>query len=125
MKTNNENQQPQNVKPFEGASSNLQVYLNEEKGTLTHVLNDNVRIVMPINLYKQILGLPFTKRELAQPQVPTTKSQTYGLVARPSIYLSKDGKYLFHRVLGIRISKHVNYYKKILETNVSSEVKSA
>jgi hypothetical protein len=68
---------------------------------------------MPINLYKKILNIPYSSKEKVV-SGQTTKSTTFGLVARPAIYLSQDGQFLIHRVLGLRISKHVNYYKKIL-----------
>ena len=42
------------------------------------------------------------------------------LVINPRIYLSKDGKYLIHSFLGIRISKPVNYYKRILNIEFES-----
>lgn len=112
MKT--ENKQTQISQQAQGFIANPQVYLNEEKGTMTHVLTDSVRIVMPINLYKQILGIPFTKKEKEGEPQATPSLKMYGLFARPSIYLSKDGKYLVHKVLGVRVTKHVNYYKAIL-----------
>lgn len=102
-------------------NANVQVYLNEEKGNLTHVLMGDVRIVMPVNLYKQILGLPFEKKAQEEKEVTQT-SVKYGLIARPRIYLSQDGNYLIHSVLGIRISKHVNYYRKILGNNAAKKV---
>jgi hypothetical protein len=119
MKTENKNQQTQGSQPAQGFISNPQVYLNEERGTLTHVLTDGMRITMPINLYKQILGLEFTKKVKEEGQARTQAS--YGLFARPSIYVSKDGKYLVHRVLGIRVSKHINFYKKILGAEFTSK----
>lgn len=45
-----------------------------------------------------------------------------GLTVNPKVYLSRDGKYLIHSVLGIRISKHVNYYKRILNVEADSTV---
>lgn len=44
----------------------------------------------------------------------------HGLTVNPKVYLSQDGKYLIHSVLGIRISKHVNYYKRILNIETDS-----
>lgn len=46
---------------------------------------------------------------------------TNGFILNPKVHLSKDGNYLIHSVLGIRISKHVNYYKKILSSEANSE----
>ena len=117
MKTTNQNNKVQ------GFIANPQVYLNEERGTLTHRLGDDLKIEMPINLYKKVLGLPFEKKEASEPSENSTRKVTFGLIARPSIYLSKDGKYLIHSVLGTRITKHVNYYKRIFGAEfVSTEV---
>lgn len=121
MQQKAQNNQAQEAKQFQGFYANPQVYLNEERGTITHRLGSDLRIEMPVNLYKSILGLPFEKKE-AQEQTATRN--VFGLIARPVIYLKGD--YLVHSVLGIRVSKHVNYYKKILsavaeEANSGSE----
>jgi len=112
----NENTQTtQEAQNVQGFIANPQVYLNEDRGTITHRLPDNMRIEMPINLYKKILGIPFEKKEVEKDQQEVAaRRNIFGLVARPTIYLSKDGQYLIHRVLGLRVSKHVNYYKQIL-----------
>lgn len=102
-------------------NANVQVYLNEEKGNLTHVLMGDVRIVMPVNLYKQILGLTFEKKAQEEKERPQ-RSVKYGLIARPRVFLSQDGNYLIHSVLGIRISKHVNYYKTVLNQKTQHNV---
>lgn len=109
MQQKAQNNQAQETKQFQGFYANPQVYLNEERGTITHRLGSDLRIEMPVNLYKSILGLPFEKKE-AQGQTATRN--VFGLIARPVLYLKGD--YLVHSVLGIRVSKHVNYYKKIL-----------
>jgi hypothetical protein len=89
--------------------------LNAEQGVLTHRLSNDIRIEMPINLYKKILGIPFEKKERVESsEQMQTRRIVFGLIARPVIYLSKDGNYLIHSLLGIRVSKHVNYYKVIL-----------
>jgi len=121
MQQKAQNNQVQETKQFQGFYANPQVYLNEERGTITHRLGSDLRIEMPVNLYKSILGLPFEKKE-AQEQTATRN--VFGLIARPVIYLKGD--YLVHSVLGIRVPKHVNYYKKILsavaeEANSGSE----
>ena len=109
----------------QGFIADAKVYMNEERGTLTHRLPDNMRIEMPINLYKKILGLPFEKKEETQaPQEMSTRASALGLVARPVIYLSKDGQYLIHRVLGIRVSKHVNYYKRIFKAEFTPKTQA-
>lgn len=107
----------------QGFIADAKAYLNEERGTLTHVITDDIRIVMPINLYKKILGLPFEKKE--KEESATRPGYSFGLQARPVIYLSKDGRYLVHRVLGVRVSKHVNFYKKILGAEYTPDVRVA
>ena len=119
MQQKTKNNQAQETKQFQGFYANPQVYLNEERGTITHRIGSDLRIEMPMNLYKSILGLPFEKKEAAQEQTATRN--VFGLIARPVIYLKGD--YLVHSVLGIRVSKHVNYYKKIL-SSVTEEVQS-
>jgi hypothetical protein len=42
------------------------------------------------------------------------RARLYGFFAQPEIYLSRDGEQLIHKVLGVRIAKHVNFYKQIL-----------
>lgn len=125
MQTKNETQKAE-VKQAQGFFANPQVYLNTERGVLTHRLGNDLRIDMPINLYKSILGIPFEKK--APVEVSELKSErrtVFGLVARPSIYLSKDGNYLIHSVLGTRISKHINYYKQILGVEYTPKTKTA
>lgn len=114
MKTNNQENTFQSV---QGLVVNPQIYLNNERQVLVHRLSDDLKIEMPINLYRKILGIPFTKAESAD---AIARRSVFGLIARPSIYLSRDGQYLIHRVLGIRISKHVNYYKRILNVEFDS-----
>jgi hypothetical protein len=122
MNTENKNQQASNAQAAQGFIASPKVYMSEEQGTLTHVLTDGMRITMPINLYKKILGLPFTKKEKEENQA---RAKTYGLLAQPNIFISKDGNYLVHQVLGIRISKHINYYKQILGVEYTPKAKTA
>ncbi|MGE3975379.1 MAG: hypothetical protein AB7F59_12720 [Bdellovibrionales bacterium] len=114
MKTNNQENTFKNV---QGLVVNPQIYLNNERQVLVHRLSDDLKIEMPINLYRKILGIPFTKIE---PSNTAARRSVFGLIARPSIYLSRDGQYLIHRVLGISISKHANYYKRILNAEADS-----
>ncbi len=51
-----------------------------------------------------------------------TLQNVQGLTVNPKVYLSRDGKYLIHSFLGIRISKHVNYCKRILNVETDSTV---
>ncbi len=125
MKNQNQQTQAQKIS-VQGLIANPQVFLNEDKGTITHRLGDDLRVEMPINLYKKILGLPFEKKQTTESKAAQAPRQnTFGLVARPVIYLSKDGSHLIHHVLGIRISKHINYYKKILGAEYTPKVQTA
>jgi hypothetical protein len=124
METTVQNKPAQATRITQGFSANPQVYLNSDRGSITHRLGADLKIEMPINLYKKILGLPFEKKESVPPS-EATRRNTYGLVARPVIFLSQDGNYLIHSVLGIRISKHVNYYKQILGAEYTPKTKTA
>lgn len=121
MKNQAQTTQAQEKTQFQGFYANPQVYLNAERGVLTHRLGNDLRIDMPVNLYKKILGLPFEKKEQTENSEEIVRRNTFGLIARPAVFLSKDGKYLVHAVLGVRVSKHVNYYKRILADGVSQE----
>ena len=126
MENTVQNKPTEAVKQVQGFISNPQIYLNAERGVLTHRLSNDIRIEMPVNLYKKILGIPFEKKE----SIPSTEEMqnrrgVFGLIARPVIYLSKDGNYLTHSLLGIRVSKHVNYYKQILGAEYPRRSKAA
>ena len=126
MEKQEQNKQAETNQQFQGFFANPQVYLNTERGVLTHRLSNDMKIDMPINLYKKILGLPFEKKEQTESSDEISRRNVFGLVARPVIYLSKDKNYLIHSVLGVRVSKHVNYYKRILtsETNLEIQTKN-
>lgn len=114
MQTQVQAPQAKEAQVVQGFIANPQVFKDTNRGVLVHRLGDELRIEMPINLYKKILEIPFEKKAQEPGAQPATRRNVYGLVARPQIFLSKDGNYLIHRVLGIRVSKHVNYYKRIL-----------
>ena len=116
MKKQDQNTQTSTSNNIQGFIADAKVYVNEDRGTLTHRLPDNMRIEMPINLYKKILNIPFEKKENSPSEEKQQQTSVIGLVARPVIYLSKDGQYLIHRILGIRVSKHINYYKRIFNS---------
>lgn len=80
---------------------------------------------MPINLYKKILGIPFETTVSSEKQESTSVKTTFGLIVRPAIFLSQDKQYLIHQVLGIRVSKHINFYKQILGAEYTPKSKSA
>ena len=123
METKNSNKQEVNTQQAQGFITDVKVYLNEESGTLAHLAGD-LRIEMPINFYKSIMKLPFQKKEISE-KTTSEKRISYGAFARPNVYLSKDKQYLIHRVFGAKISKHINYYKKILESQSSAEAQPA
>lgn len=122
METKN-NKQVQSIQQTQGFITDVKVYMNKETGTLAHIAGD-MRIEMPANLYKSILKIPFTKKEASE-ITPSEKRVVYGAFVRPNVYLSKDGNYLIHRVFGAKISKHINYYKKILSEVTQEAVKTA
>lgn len=113
MNQDNQNPQTKENRNSQGLFANPQVFISLKNETIIHFLTEGVRLEMPINFYKKILSIPYSSKEnVVSNQL--AKTTTFGLVARPAIYLSQDGQFLIHRVLGLRISKHVNYYKKIL-----------
>ena len=126
MENKVQNKPAQATRIAQGLNANPQVYLNQDRGSITHRLGSDLKIEMPINLYKKILGLPFEKKESApNSEATASRKVTYGLVARPIVFLSEDGNYLIHSVLGIRISKHVNYYKQILGATYTPKAQTA
>lgn len=126
MENKVQNKPAQTTRITQGLNANPQVYLNSDRGSITHRLGSDLKIEMPINLYKKILGLPFEKKEsVPNTEATVSRKVTFGLVARPIVFLSEDGNYLIHSVLGIRISKHVNYYKQILGAEYTPKTQTA
>lgn len=126
MKNQEQQTQSRKAQNVQGFIANPQVFLNEDRETITHRIGDDLRIEMPINLYKKILGIQFEKKQVIEMSESTaSRRNTFGLWARPAIYLSQDKQYLVHRVLGIRITKHVNYYKQILGAEYTPKTKIA
>lgn len=126
MNQQEQKSQTQEYKNILGFIANPRVYLNSERETITHRLSENIRIEMPINLYKKILGISFDKKR--SPDTKESKPQkrnSFGLIARPSVFLSKDGNYLIHSILGVRVSKHINFYKHMLGAEYTSKTKTA
>ncbi len=124
QETQNPQSQTKENRNSQGLFANPQVFISLKNETIVHFLTDGIRLEMPINLYKKILKIPFSSKEKVTSNQPA-KTTTFGLVARPAIYLSQDGQFLIHRVLGLRISKHVNYYKKILGAEFNPKNQSA
>ena len=126
MKNQVQQTQAETSQNVQGFVANPQVFLNEDRETITHRIGDDLRIEIPINLYKKILGIPFEKKqssEISETQI--ARRNSFGLWARPAIYLTKDKQYLVHRVLGIRITKHVNYYKQMFGVEYTPKTKTA
>jgi hypothetical protein len=124
QETQNTQAQTKESRNPQGLFANPKVFISQKNETIIHFLIDEIRLEMPINLYKKILSIPYSSKEKVASNQPA-KTTTFGLVARPAIYLSQDGQFLIHRVLGLRISKHVNYYKKILGAEFESKKQSA
>lgn len=125
MENQVQNKQAEGNRQGQGLVANPQIYLNAERGVLTHRLGNDLKIEMSVNLYKSILGIPFEKKEQTESPEVGPRRNVFGLIARPAIYFSKDKNYLIHSVLGIRISKHVNYYKKILGAEYTPKTQPA
>ncbi len=66
------------------------------------------------------------KTKHAEIQTNSNNAQTQGFQAPIRAYLSKDGQYLTHVLPGgMRITKHVNFYKAILGVTFTPKTKSA
>ncbi|MBK7961802.1 MAG: hypothetical protein IPK04_11765 [Bdellovibrionales bacterium] len=74
----------------QGFIADAKVYMNQDRGTLTHLFGNDMRIEMPINLYKKILGLPFEKAVRNKTEERNNRA-SFGLVATPSIFSLKMG----------------------------------
>lgn len=118
------NQENKNTSSAQGFITNPQVFVSESRQTLTHKVSNDLKIEMPVNLYKKILGIPFKSIQSNSESGSIQRKVTFGLIARPAIFLSQDGQFLIHQVLGIRVSKHINYYKQILGAEYTSKIKS-
>lgn len=113
------------VAQAQGFITDVKVYVNEESDTIVHRAGESFRLEMPVNLYKKILGISFEKKQPIE-EVKTEQRRTvFGAIVRPAIHLSEDGQYLIHRMLGTRISKHINYYKQILGAEYTPKAKTA
>jgi hypothetical protein len=89
----------------------VQVFLSNDEESVIHLLPGDGKIQLPVNFYKAIFGIAYTPK----PKMKNTeRPNVYGFIARPNVYLSRDCEYLIHRVPGFKVSRHVNYYKKIL-----------
>ena len=89
----------------------VQVFLSKDSESVIHLLPGDSKIQLPVNFYKAIFGVAYTPKAKKE---NSERPSVYGFVARPNVYLSRDGEYLIHRVPGFKVARHVNYYKKIL-----------
>lgn len=112
----------QESKTIQGLTSDVKVYFNADRETITHVMAENMKMELHVNLYKKLLEIPFQRKERDRKAEGEKRPVVYGLIAKPSVYLSQDGQYLVHRVLGVRVSKHINYYKRILRVDFTPVV---
>lgn len=119
------NQENKKSSTIQGFIANPQIFVNKSRQSITHKMSNDLKIEMPINLYKKILGIPFEILQSNAESGSIQKKSIFGLVARPAIFLSQDKQYLIHQVLGIRVSKHINYYKQILGAEYTPKTKSA
>lgn len=118
MKRNNEEQSrieaPTPMSRVQGYIGNPQVFLTKDGECIVHKLPGNMRLQLHVNLYKSILGTEYQPkpRPAFDPNAP--RPRVYGFIAQPQLYLSRDGQTLTHEILGMRVTKHVNFYKKML-----------
>jgi hypothetical protein len=89
----------------------VQVFLSKDSESIIHLFPVDGKIQLPVNFYKAIFGVSYTPKAKKE---NSERPNVYGFIARPSVYLSRDGEYLIHRVPGFKVARHVNYYKKIL-----------
>lgn len=89
----------------------VQVFMSKDAESLIHLLPGDGKIQLPVNFYKAIFGAEYTPKAKVK---NSERPNVYGFIARPNVYLSRDGEYLIHRVPGFKVARHVNYYKKIL-----------
>lgn len=122
-KQNQTNKQEKNQ--AQGFIANPKVFKSEDEESLIHWLPGSMRIEMPVNFYKSILGVEFTRKGTPSETDETPRKKVYGFIAKPNVYLSRDGQYLIHRVLDIRICKPVNFYKSILGIEFNPKSKSS
>jgi hypothetical protein len=102
------NNNAQEAKQPQGLYVNPDVFLTKQN-TLVHAFG-GMRIEMHVNFYKKLLGIPFQKAEPTDK--PANSRPVYGLIIKPNVFIR--GNYLVHTVLGIRVSKHINFYKAVL-----------
>ena len=114
-KSQTENNETKNFSPTQGLVTEVQAFLSKDGETIVHLAH-NMRIELPVNLYKSVFGVEFeAKKKESEFERKKGEFRQYGaLIRNVPVYFSKDGNYLIHRVFGVRICKHANYYRAIL-----------
>jgi len=114
-KSKNQENETQNYSPAQGLVTEVQAFLSQDGESIIH-LGHNMRLELPLNFYKSIFGQEFeTKKKEREMEPKKSDFRQYGaLIRNVPVYFSKDGNYLIHRVFGVRICKHANYYRAIL-----------
>jgi hypothetical protein len=114
-KSQNNKNETQNYSPAQGLVTEVQAFLSQDGESIIHLAH-NMRIELPTNLYKSIFGAEFeAKKKEREMERKKGDFRQYGaLIRNVPVYFSKDGNYLIHRVFGVRICKHANYYRAIL-----------
>ena len=125
MESKKQNNKQAVAAQIQGFITDVKVYVNKDTGTIVHRAGESFRLEMPVNLYKKILGISFEKKQSVEEVKTAQRRVVFGAIVRPAIYLSEDGQYLIHRMLGTRISKHINYYKQILGAEYTPKTKIA
>jgi hypothetical protein len=108
------NEMPQQANRIRGFVGDAEVFKTRGGESLIHKVPGNMRIELHVNLYKKILGMEFTPKEPTPRDPDVLRSKVYGFIAQPEVFLTRDKKYLIHKVLGARIVKSISLYKKIL-----------
>lgn len=95
--------------------TDVRVFVSKDGESLIH-LGQNLRIELPINLYRAVFGMDYTKKAKSESESEkSSEFRQYGaLVRNVPVYLTKDGRNLIHRVHGIRVCKSAAYYRAIL-----------
>ena len=114
-KSQTENNETKNFSPVQGLVTEVQVFLSKDRESIIHLAH-NMRIELPVNLYKSVFGVEFeAKKKESEFERKKGEFRQYGaLIRNVPVYFSKDGNYLIHRIFGVRICKHANYYRAIL-----------
>lgn len=114
-KSQNQENETKNFSPAQGLVTEVHAFLSQDGESIVHLAH-NIRIELPVNFYKSVFGVEFeTKKKEIEVDRKKNDFRQYGaLIRNVPVYFSKDGNYLIHRIFGVRICKHANYYRAIL-----------